>query len=285
MGWVLGRPSLISIEVAWRWLFGIPLMLVCWKQWLQILAAFPLESSGFNSLDAQNPWVAVVQLADVWTYYQPHVFAVFGWLLPAAALAWVVISGVGRNLVLRRLEPRLSFRPAEMIALQSAWLALLAATFWGWYRSMQWAAATHISADGEPDLVGFAVWAIVLSLTFFTAWALLSWALSVAPLLMLLERRSAPSSLRQSMRLGKPFTSKLAEINLVMGIVKLALIVLAMVFSAAPLPFSDELGGTALHVVWAASTAFYLVANDFFHVVRLKGFVEFWRVYRGTAAV
>ena len=37
-------------------------------------------------------------------------------------------------------------------------------------------------------------------------------------------------------------TAKLVEINLVMGIVKLALIVLAMVLSAAPLPFSDQLG-------------------------------------------
>jgi hypothetical protein len=92
------------------------------------------------------------------------------------------------------------------------------------------------------------------------------------------------SSLGQSLRLGKAFTGKLAEINLVMGIIKLALIVLAMVFSAAPLPFSDELGGGALHVVWGASTAFYLVANDYFQVVRLKGFVEFWRSYRGSVA-
>ena len=150
---------------------------------------------------------------------------------------------------------------------------------------MQWAAAAHISAEGEPDLIGFAIWAIVLSLAFFTAWALLSWALSIAPLLMLLERRSTLSSLGQSLRLGKAFTGKLTEINLVMGIVQLALIVLAMVFSAAPLPFSDELGPSAMHLVWAASTVFYLVANDFFQIVRLKGFVEFWKIYRGAAAV
>ncbi len=66
-----------------------------------------------------------------------------------------------------------------------------------------------------------------------------------------------------------------------MGIVKLALIVLAMVFSAAPLPFSDQLGPEALHVVWAGSTLFYLLASDYFHVVRLKGYVEFWRTFRG----
>ena len=282
MVWVMRRPSLTAIEVSWRWVFGIPLLAVCWEQWFKILAAYPLENSGFNSLDAQNPWVAVVQLTNVWSYYQPHVLAVLRWLVPVAALAWVVISGVGRNLVLKRMDARLAFRPVALIALQAAWLALMGATFWGWYRCMQWAAATHISASGEPDLVGFAIWGIVISLAFFTAWALMSWALSVAPLLLLLEgRHSVISTLGESLRLGKAFTGKLAEINLVMGIVKLALIVLAMVFSAAPLPFGDELGGTALHFVWVASTVFYLVANDYFQVVRLKGFVEFWKVFRG----
>jgi hypothetical protein len=39
------------------------------------------------------------------------------------------------------------------------------------------------------------MWAIFLSLGFFTLWALMSWALSIAPLLMLLEGRSALSAL------------------------------------------------------------------------------------------
>jgi hypothetical protein len=82
------------------------------------------------------------------------------------------------------------------------------------------------------------------------------------------------------LRLGGAFSSKLAEINLVLGIVKLALLVVAMVFSAAPLPFSDELGPGALHFVAATSCVFFLVANDFFQVVRLKAFVEFWRIFR-----
>jgi hypothetical protein len=81
--------------------------------------------------------------------------------------------------------------------------------------------------------------------------------------------------------LGRAFTSKLMEVNLVMGIVKLALVVLAMVFSAAPLPFSDQLGPDAMHAVWAGASIFYLVASDYFHVVRLKSYIEFWRTYRG----
>jgi hypothetical protein len=285
MGWAFRRPSLTVLEVAWRWLFGIPLLLVCWRQAQQIVAAFPVESSGFNSIDPQNPWVAIVQLANVVAYYRSPVLAVLRWLVPSAAIVWVVISGVGRNLVLKRIDPRLRFRPTPMIALQAAWLALLALTCWLWFRSMQWVAVTHITATGDPDLVGYAAWAITLSLAFYTLWALTSWALSIAPLLMLLEDRSAISALGQSLRLGKPFTSKLAETNLVMGIVKLMLIVLAMVFSAAPLPFSDELGSDALHFAVLTSTILYFVASDFFHIVRLKGFIEFWRTFRGSSAL
>jgi hypothetical protein len=108
--------------------------------------------------------------------------------------------------------------------------------------------------------------------------------LLIAPLLVQREKRSVASALRESLRLGKPFTSKLVEINLVLGIVKLALIVVAMVFSAAPLPFSDELGEGAMHVVAAASIVFYFVANDFFQVVRLKAFLAFWKAFRGPAS-
>jgi hypothetical protein len=289
MSTVFRRPSLVAIEIGWRWLFGIPFLLVCWKQAQQILAAYPLEASGFNSIDAQNPWVAAVQLSNVWAYYEPHVAAVLQWLLPAAALSWVVISGIGRAMLFRRMVStpgrRPPFRPVTMMMLQAVWLALFAVVFWGWLRSMEWVAATHIAVAGEPDLIGYAIWAIVLSLGFFTVWALVSWTASIAPLLALLEERcSALSALGRSLRLGQAFTGKLAEINLVLGIVKLALLVLAMVFSAAPLPFSDALGASALHAVWAASAVFFLVANDYFHVVRLEAFVEFWKVYRGRQA-
>ena len=286
MGWVFERPSLTLIEVAWRWLFGVPFLMACWIGAQRILVALPLESAGVTNIDPQNPWVAAVQISQAWTLYQPHVAAVLRWLLPVAALAWVVLSGLGRSLVLKQLEPGLAFSPAwrrilEMIALQAGWLALLAVTCWGWFRSIGWAASTHITTTGEPDLVGYSMWVIFLSLGFFSAWALANWALSIAPLVMLLEQRSALSSLGQSLRLGKAFTGKLVEINLVMGIVKLALIVVAMVLSAAPLPFSDELGPDAMHGVWAVATVFYLVASDYFQVVRLKGFVEFWKMFRG----
>lgn len=284
MGWVFARPWLSLIEIGWRWLAGIPLLIVFWVEGQKILAAYPLNAAGITGLNMQDPWGMAVQLANAFGFYQPHILAVLRWLLPAGVVGWSVVSGVGRGLVLKCLEPRLRFRPVAMTALQAAWVLLLLATFAGWYRSVGWAAATHITASGEPDLVGYFIWAIFLSLGFFTLWALMSWIFSFAPLLMLLEEHSALSAFGQAFRLGREFSGKLAEINLVMGIAKLALIVLAIVFSAAPLPFIDQLNGSTLHYVWAGAAIFYLISNDYFQVVRLKAFIELWKRFRGEPA-
>ncbi len=280
MGWVFSRPSLTALEVAWRWLIGAPLLIVSWLQAQKIVADLPPSATGLDRVNLTDPWVSSVRLADAWELYRDPLMHVLAWLAPAAAIAWIIVSGLGRNLVLKRMEPGIPFRPVAMIALQAAWLAVLALTCWGWYRSIGWAAATHIGTSLEPDLVGYTMWAVFLTLGFFTLWALVNWPVSIAPMLVLLEDRSALSALRESFRLNRTFTSKLVEINLVMGIVKLALLVLAMVFSAVLIPFSDEVGLSALHFEWALVSIFYFIASDYFHVVRLKGFIEFWRTFR-----
>jgi hypothetical protein len=280
MGWVFAHPSLTALEVAWRWIFGGPMLLVCWIQAQRILAQLPPDSTGLDKVNLQDPWVSAVRLADAWDLYRPHVVHVLVWLGPLAAVAWIVLSALGRNLVMKRLEPGTPFRPVSMIALQAAWLAALVFTCWAWFRSIGWAADNHIGNGAEPDLVGYTVWVIVFTLGFFTLWALISWAVTIAPMLVLLENRSAFSALREGLRLGKAFTSKLVEINLVMGIVKLALLVLAMVFSSVLIPFTEQVGAGTLHVEWIIVSIFYFVARDYFQVVRLKGFVEFWHTFR-----
>jgi hypothetical protein len=280
MGWVFVRPSLTALEVAWRWVIGAPLLFVCWRQAEKILAVLPASTTGLEQVTLQDPWTSAVRIGDAWDLYRPHVVHVLAWLGPLAAVAWVVVSGLGRNLVMMRLEPRVRFRPLAMMALQAAWLVLLGLACWAWYGSIGWAAATHIGNGGEPDLVGYTMWAVFLTLGFFTLWALVNWPVAIAPMLVLLEERSAVSALLVALRLGRTFSSKLVEINLVMGIVKLALLVLAMVFSSVLVPFSDQVGMSALHLEWVIVSLFYFVASDYFHVVRLKGFVEFWRVFR-----
>jgi hypothetical protein len=298
------HPSLTAIEVTWRWLFGIPFLALVWAQAQQILAKISPESAGLGRVELQNPWLSSVLLADAISRYEPSVVAVLHWLLPLGVVSWAIVSGLGRTLLLTRMNALVPFdstgrlapiarrsrhlflrRLPGYIGLQGLWMLALLTCLWFWYRAMGWVSAAHITSGAQPDLVGYLCWLIFFSLGIYTLWALLSWTLAVAPVLLFLDGEVYPGAavraLLRSFSLGKELSSKLMEVSLVLAIVKIMLIVLAMVLSAAPLPFADEFGPEALHVVYVLVAVAFLIANDYFHVVRLRSFRELWWHYRG----
>lgn len=283
------RPELLALELLWRWSFGIPAAAVLGWEGARILSGLrgsPLWTA-MTGLSLLDPFGAAQTVAAFSAALLPPLTQTLVWLGPLLAAGWAVASGLGRSLVLRRLDPAMHRAPLTLVWLQGLRIAALSGTCLGWYRAVVWAA--HSTLDGgEPNLVGYSAWVISLSLGVFTVWALVSWVFSIAPLLAVLEGKGGLTSLRRSLQLG-PLTGKLVEVNLALGIVKLALIVLAMVFSATPLPFVSQSGadnpggslGISLHLWWAAVAVLYFAASDFFQVARLALFVEFWRKYRG----
>jgi hypothetical protein len=287
------RPSLVALELLWRWFYGIPLSALLFFTGLRIWAqtAQPIRATGLFDFSLQFPMNGALSIAETWEILRAPLLHAAAWIVPLAVLFGSIASGLGRNLVLRRLDPQLPWRPSVSIALQFLRIAALCLTFALWWIAIQWAASVALagatatdSAQGEPNLVLYCALVIVFSLGIFTIWALLSWIFSIAPLLAILERRSLASSLARSFRLG-PLRGKLVEINLVMGVVKLALIVLAMVFSATPLPFESVVNGAPLYAWWAAVTVLYLIASDFFQVARIVAFVELWKLYNESPRV
>jgi hypothetical protein len=281
------HPSLIAIELAWRWLFGIPLLAALlftgvriWNQ-----SAAQIRSTGLLDFSLQFPLNGALSIAETYQILRAPILHALAWIVPLAIVTGAIAAGIGRNAVLRRYRRTLRWKPAVGIALQLMRLAALCLTFALWFRAIQWAADFALAsasptdvAQGEPNLVVYCALVIVISLGIFVIWALLSWIFSIAPLLAVLENRDVGSSLARSLRLG-PLTGKLVEINLVMGIVKLALVVLAMVFSATPLPFESVVHGGALYAWWALVSVLYLIASDFFQVARVVAFVELWQIY------
>jgi hypothetical protein len=305
MGFCWRHPSLTAIEVAWRWLFGIPFLVLVWAQAQQILARIPPESAGLNRVELQNPWLSSVLLAEAISRYEPAVIAVLHWLLPLGVAGWAIVSGLGRTLVLARMNALAPVAPLApivktssrsffrrfpgYIGLQALWMLALLTCLWLWYRAAGWASATYVTAGAQPDLIGYLCWLIFFSLGIYTLWALLSWTLALAPVLLFLEDDVRPGAavraLFHSFSLGKTLSGKLMEVSLVMAIVKIMLIVLDMVFSAAPLPFADEFGPDALHVLYVVIAIAFLIGNDYFYVVRLRSFLAFLKYYRSPSMV
>jgi hypothetical protein len=281
------RPSLVAVELLWRWLFGIPMLAALFFTGLRIWSdtAAQIHSTGIFDFSLQFPLNGALSIAETWQILRAPIVHALAWMVPLAIVGGAIAAGIGRNAVLRRYRPALPWKRGVSIALQLLRIAALCLSFALWFRAIQWAANFALAsaspddvAQGEPNLVLYCALVIVLSLGIFTVWALLSWVFSIAPLLAVLENRNLASSLARSLRLG-PLRGKLVEINLVMGIVKIALVVLAMVFSATPLPFESVVHGNALYAWWAVVTLLYLVASDFFQVARVVAFVELWGLY------
>ncbi len=293
LSWCWRHPSLTGLEILWRWIFGAVALLVFYRAGLRI---FHIATGGtddptrlglahFTLLD---PMAAAAQVADAGVLLLPLLRrAVSVWALPILLL-WTVISSLGRTAVLRRADPALVPRPFTLMALQLTRALALAGSFVLWFALMVWngkvAVGKPIAHGDEPNLVLYFAITIVGTLALFTLWAAVSWVLAIAPLLAMLRDLPAWGSVRAALDLG-PLRPKLVEINLVLGIVKIALIVLAMVFSATPLPFESVTTPTFLAGWWIGVTFLYLIGSDFFHVARLVAYLQLWQSFHpGTIA-
>jgi hypothetical protein len=256
--------------------------LVLWYVGLRILREVPVDFAVLQRMTVTDPMGAATTLAKLLDLLLPPVLKVGIWLAPLLVMGWVVASSFGRTVVLRRADGRLHSRVGTLIVLQSLRVVALLGSFAIWFSCMErvgeWTVTGPLAAGGEPNLVGYFALVIVATLGLFTAWAVVSWALSVAPLLAMLRGLGVGGSLVAAFRLG-PLKGKLVEINLVMGIVKIALIVLAMVFSATPLPFESVTTPEFLMWWWIGVTVLYLLASDFFHVARQVAYLQLWRAY------
>ncbi len=276
------RPSLTALEVLWRWAYGIPAVLVLWHFGQKILQTMPVDFRALRNMTVTDPMGSAETMAKAMDALLPPVLHVALWLGPLLLVTWVVVSTVGRTVVLRRADVRLHSRVGTLIVLQAvrivALLGSFAVWFWCMERVAEWTVTGPVAAGGEPNLVGYFALAIVATLGLFTLWAVVSWAVSVAPLLAMLKGLGVWGSLAAAFRLG-PLKSKLVEINLVMGIVKIALMVLALVLSATPLPFESVATAEFLMWWWAGVTVLYFLGSDFFHVARQVAYLQLWRAY------
>jgi hypothetical protein len=276
------RPSLTALEVLWRWAYGIPALLVLRYEAMRILRETPVDFAALRSMTVLDLMGSATTLAKAMQMLLPQVLKVALWLVPLMVVAWVVMSAVGRTVVLLRVDGRLHRQVGTLIVLQAVRVVALVGSFVLWFWCMERVAEMTVTgpvaAGGEPNLVGYFSLVIVVTLGLFTLWAVVSWALAIAPLLAMLRGLGVGASLLSAFRLGR-LKSKLVEINLVMGIVKIALIVLAMVFSATPLPFESVTTPEFLLWWWVGVTVLYFLGSDFFHVARQVAYLQLWRAY------
>lgn len=284
LSWLRQRPLLTLIEVAWRWCFGVPATLLVYRACGRALEAVPWQATGIRNVSVNqlltDPMAASTTIANFAAVVAPPLYHALAWLVPLLLMTWAVVSGLGRTVLLRRMDRSLNARPATLIVLQLLRLLPLVAAFAAWWIGVRalaaWSILQPIAAGGEPQIMVYVGDAIVLTLSLFVLSAAVGWVFSIAPLLAMIHGTGPVRSLRDALRI-RQIRGSLVEINLVLGIVKIALIVLAMVFSACPLPFQSVM--TDEFLLWwnVAVAIWYFLASDFFHVARLAAYLRLWK--------
>jgi hypothetical protein len=286
------RPSLTVREIAWRWLAGVPVLLTIAPPFVLGFLGMPHRFVGtgpdpYPNLAALQGLSIFVPAAAVRTIQ--GILGTSFWAAPyiesasfvAVCLFWNLAGAYGRTLVLRRLDKTLRARPITMLLLGVLRSLLLACAWWLWFTGLNYAAFSAITAPAargeEPSVVLFCAMMICGTLFLYVAWAIFSWFLQLAPLLAMREDLGALASLRAALGSSRELRGKLIEINLVMNIVRIALLVLAMVFSATPLPFASVESQAFLQWWWVGVGLVYLAFSDYFHVVRAAAYLSLHR--------
>lgn len=277
MSAVWKQPGLTGLELAWRWTFGVLASGSVWIFAHVEVMVWVLKARDIGPLLLRGQVVA---------RGTTDVRAIL-WPLLGTMAAWSVFAGVGRGWVLRRWDRSLQMRRGTMVVLAvlravvyagliALWLSLLITLA----RRYVW---TPLDQGLDPAYVpGFAM-AVATTLLLFVSWTATSWVLRIAPVLAMARGLGPVASLRAAVGLG-PLRAKLVEINLVMGIVKVALIVLLMVFSACPLPFESVESQTFLGWWWFGVGVLYLIASDYFHVVRAAAYEALYQIHKSSAS-
>lgn len=266
MGFVWRHPSLTLLEVLWRWLAAGPLLYLAWRALWPVFTAIPLDTAALGGMTFFEPVRSAAVLARQVMPFRSPVEATVRWWAPLALFWWTVVATAGRTVVLRRAERSLQARwwAYAGVNLLRAMLFETLLLLWLWaLRGAVRATVTHPLYFGqEPNLVLLTAAAVGVTLAAFLLWSGTVWMLDLKPLQQMtgLAARSG-----EGWRLLR---SKLIELNLVMGIVRVILFVLALTFSASPLPFQSRETQSYIDVWWVGVALLYVLGSDFFHVVR-----------------
>ena len=121
------RPSLTALEVAvavgvWDSCAAVGDGMRRRGFWRQT----PVDFAALRRMTVMDPMGAAETMAQAMAVLLPSVTRVAMWLVPLLLVVWVVVSSLGRTVVLRRADSRLQARPGTLMVLQAMRMVALA---------------------------------------------------------------------------------------------------------------------------------------------------------------
>ena len=262
------RPSLLLMDLGWRWGCGAFLLLLAgWEGWRIWLASTPaLAAAGAFSLTSDNllgmvsdPSPLFVLAGVVWRILAPPlVRAVLG-LLPLALACWVATFTLGRGAMLARYDPRLPNRPWLLAGCKS-FAMLCGVLICGLWSLFAMEGARLLFRPDDPSPLLYTLLLGLLSWLAVWSWTLVSSKTQVALALGLIESISTQQALIRAFQgPDKRIAARAARFRVAARKTRSRIIWPAFFTSLLPSPFLDH---RALSIWYGVLSLVPLVATD-----------------------
>src|SRR6266849_7126149 len=201
-GWRLARenPKLVLLEVAWRWSFGLLALLLLWWAIVSVLHRVTISDADWAALRSLNLHDTPQTLAKIVVLFWEDFLLMLAALLSALALAWMITATWGRAATLYILTERNNTRAVAGLTLLRIllFLATLLATVFA-VEGAAWV-STPAADAAEPNWMLYLLMVLIALPLIMTAWGILYWVLSLAPLFAVREQKGAFTSLAAAFR-------------------------------------------------------------------------------------
>jgi hypothetical protein len=267
---VLRDPTILLMEIVWRWSFGAIAFLLLFFSVVTLLGSIHVSETDAAAWRSNNPTLMAQALVTMLMESGPRIMDVAAWVLPVITLLWIMLGAAGRTFTVNRLgKGTISF--PTVLALHCARAVLL------WLAVAGLTAAilfdVRVSTRGlETDLFlyyALVFWSVVLIGVF---WAAANWYLSLAPICSLKRGAGFLKSTWQAIRLARSQSGDFGGISLIFGIYRLVALAIAFVLCVLP----SGLMGTwpRSYSAWVVAVSLaYFAFGDFLYLARMAAYL------------
>ena len=268
---VFRDPALLLIEIGWRWTFGALAILIFVCSVFLLFGSVSVDPRRLEALGALPGLQLVQVIADTVATLGKGLLRV-GLIASLVLVAlWIPLSAFGRYATLGRpaLAPGASLRTCFLVSTARGLLTL--GSLAAWMVAGLIAGLVGVSsAQGLLPNPGV-ILAIVLPslLIIVTAWSVLNWYSSFAPLFPDSEQDLFLTNQRAFIRVRR---DEVLEISIMIGLMRVVLIVMAFMlwFGVGSVVSNPRV----LAADFAAIALLYSLAADFLYVVRLAAYAK-----------
>jgi len=221
-----------------------------------------------------DPRASAYVLLRVMNAIVPVVLRVFAYTLPALVMLWIAAATFGRAATLRALLGRRcgKVRWPALVGVNVLRVALLFAAILAFVGS---SILVGRMFRGEPEYLGVAILlSLGVNLLIVSAWSLLNWFLTLAPIFVLREGAGTFAAFGASVDLFRDRSGPYIGAAMGLGLVRLALITVASVLSVIPLGMIGTSSMMAVIVAGVTLALVYYALTDAVQIWRIAAYVS-----------